>query len=164
MAPRNGVATRIGLAKEHRQGVSHVLERHLADQHVLYQKTRAFHWNLVGGRFDPLHAMFERQYEELAAAIDETAERMRMLDGVAPGAMSELMAVAKLPEERSKLVSGQHALRALLSDHETVIRALREDIANIEEEHDDAGTVDFLTGLLRGHEKTAWMLRSHLEG
>jgi starvation-inducible DNA-binding protein len=30
--------------------------------------------------------------------------------------------------------------------------------------HGDAGTNDFLTGLMERHEKMAWMLRSFLEG
>jgi starvation-inducible DNA-binding protein len=31
------------------------------------------------------------------------------------------------------------------------------------DEHGDAGTNDFLTGLVEQHEKMAWMLRAHLE-
>jgi starvation-inducible DNA-binding protein len=31
------------------------------------------------------------------------------------------------------------------------------------EKHNDAGTNDFLTGLMEKHEKMAWMLRSYTE-
>ncbi len=160
---KNGVVTRIGLDKDQRGKVAELLGKLLADQHVLYQKTRMCHWNLVGGRFDPLHKLFEAQYEQLAEAIDQTAERMRILDQVSPASMRELLAMARLTEADGRLVTGQQALNLLLADHEAAIRQLREDIAACDEQHEDVGTADFLTGLLRAHEKTAWMLRSHLE-
>lgn len=160
---KNGVVSHIGLGKDQRTHVAQLLTHELADLHVLYQKTRMCHWNLVGGRFDPLHKMFEAQYEALAEAIDQTAERIRMLDQVSPAAMGELLAAARLTEVKGRLVTGQQALTMLLADHEAVIRTLREDIGTCEDDFDDVGTTDFLTGLLRAHEKTAWMLRSHLE-
>src|SRR6187455_1332701 len=77
----------IGLPRENLRRVTAILSRVLADQHVLYQKTRNYHWNLTGRRFLPLHELFEKQYRVLVEAIDETAERIRMLGGVAPGSM-----------------------------------------------------------------------------
>ncbi|MFL5787577.1 MAG: ferritin-like domain-containing protein [Flavisolibacter sp.] len=38
---------------------------------------------------------------------------------------------------------------------------LREYIDTCQEEWRDTGTTDFLTGLLKTHEKMAWMLRAH---
>ena len=73
----------IGLAPGRRAEVIDLLSAVLADQHVLYQKTRNFHWNLTGHRFHTLHEFFEKQYTELAEAIDQTAERIRMIGGVA---------------------------------------------------------------------------------
>jgi starvation-inducible DNA-binding protein len=52
-------------------------------------------------------------------------------------------------------------IAALLADHETVIKALRTDLETAVEKG-DAGTSDFLTGLMEDHEKIAWMLRAHL--
>src|SRR5690606_41827844 len=51
----------------------------LGDQHVLYVKTRNYHWNITGPHFNELHAFFEQQYNEIGTWIDETAERIRML-------------------------------------------------------------------------------------
>jgi starvation-inducible DNA-binding protein len=53
-------------------------------------------------------------------------------------------------------------LATLLADHEALARSLREDITTVNDRHRDVGTADFLTGLLEGHEKAAWMLRSFL--
>lgn len=151
----------VGIDESARRRINSTLAAALADQHVLYQKTRLCHWNLVGSRFDPLHAMFEAQYEALAEAIDGTAERIRMLDGIAPGSLRELCDAARLPEIDGELIDGNGALTLLLADHEAMVVSLRDSVAQCED-LDDVGTADFLTGLLRAHEKTAWMLRSHL--
>jgi starvation-inducible DNA-binding protein len=54
-------------------------------------------------------------------------------------------------------------IAALLSDHEDLIRHLREDSNACAEKYQDKGTDDFLTGLMEQHEKMAWMLRAFLE-
>jgi len=53
-------------------------------------------------------------------------------------------------------------LRNLLIDHESVIQILRQDLETCAK-LGDAGTSDFLTGLMEQHEKMSWMLRAFLE-
>ena len=152
----------IGLPPANRSKVTALLCGVLADQQVLYQKTRNYHWNLTGLRFHTLHKFFEEQYNDLAEAIDETAERIRMLGGVSPGSMAEFLKLASLVEVPGALICGEKALESLAADHAACVRNLRQAIEESEEKGDDAGTADFLTDLIRAHEKTAWMLRSHL--
>ena len=45
----------------------------LADTYALYLKTQNYHWHVKGTQFKSLHELFERQYMELAAAVDEIA-------------------------------------------------------------------------------------------
>ena len=52
----------------------------------------------------------------------------------------------------------------LVTDHEAIIRFLREDIETIGEKSGDVGSIDLLTCLLQQHEKMAWMLRMCMEG
>lgn len=151
----------LGLASKARETVLAVLGRLLADEHVLYVKTRNFHWNVTGLDFGSLHALFEKQYDELAETIDEVAERIRALGGVAPGSMKEFLKLTRLDEQPGDTLAAEKMIAALLSDHETVIRSLRVDIETVGKAG-DAGTNDFLTGLMEEHEKTAWMLRAHL--
>lgn len=150
----------IGLADKARRTLTDVLNRLLADEFVLYVKTRNFHWNVVAADFAALHRFFEAQYEQLDERIDEIAERARALDGMAAGSMTDYLKLTRLTEASSHL-SAPEMLRALLADHEQLIRQLRNDI-EIAADADDAGTGDFLTGLLEAHEKMAWMLRAHL--
>lgn len=156
---------KIGISPANRSDVTEILKGHLADLHVLYIKTRNYHWNVVGPRFQPLHAFFEEQYEDLEKAIDEVAERIRMLQGKSPGSMAEFLKMARLCEEKEGVYPpSDDMIRNLLADHEAVIRQLRKDIDTTAEKDDDIGTSDFLTGLIEAHEKMAWMLRSFLEG
>src|SRR5438552_777597 len=69
----------IGLSDSNRDGVVKLLTPLLADEYVLYTKTRNFHWNVVGPQFNDLHKFFEGQYEELDDFVDEVAERIRQL-------------------------------------------------------------------------------------
>jgi starvation-inducible DNA-binding protein len=154
----------IGLSDNNRRAVVEILQPHLADLHVLYVKTRNYHWNVVGSRFQPLHEVFEEQYDTLEETIDAVAERIRALGEKAPGSMTEFLAMARLKEEPAgNFPTADAMLQNLLADHEAIIRQLREDIRTTDEKYGDTGTADFLTGLIEGHEKTAWMLRAFLE-
>jgi starvation-inducible DNA-binding protein len=151
----------LGLSSKAREAVIEALSVLLADEHVLYVKTRNFHWNVTGAHFGPLHALFEGQYDALAESIDEIAERIRALAGIAPGSMAEFLKLARLVENSGKPPKDIEMIARLLADHESIIRSLRTAIA-LAGKHGDEGTADFLTGLMEAHEKTAWMLRAHL--
>ena len=152
----------IGLRDRQREAVVTMLNTLLADEFVLYTKTRRFHWNVEGPHFSELHALFERQYEVLERVVDDVAERVRALGGIAFGSLEEFLEHTRLHEEPHRTCDGRGMLTTLLTDHETLIRHLRMDLESCGEEYGDEGTTDFLTGLMRMHEKTAWVLRSHL--
>jgi starvation-inducible DNA-binding protein len=138
--------------------VVEVLRKLLADEFTLYLKTRNFHWNVTAPNFHDLHKFFEGQYEALDDTVDAVAERIRSLDAPAPGGLADYRTLARLADA----APGQDAagmIKALLADHEALARTLRADI-EVAEGANDPGTADFLTSLLEGHEKTAWMLRA----
>jgi starvation-inducible DNA-binding protein len=151
----------IGLSDEQRQNVSNVLNHVLADLSVLYIKTRNYHWNIIGMQFGPLHDLFEEQYDQLEETIDEVAERVRMIGEKPISTMSEFLEYATIKEHPGVYPDEQAMISNLLNDHQACIRNLREGLQTAEK-YNDMGTNDFLTGLLQQHEKTAWMLRSHL--
>jgi len=152
----------IGIPDDSRQRVIAILNTLLADEFLLYTKTRNFHWNVTGPQFNDLHKFFESQYEALDETIDEVAERARALGGRAFGTLEEFRASARLGEKPGAVPAARDMLATLLADHEALIRTLREDVTTVTERHQDVGTADFLTGLLEEHEKAAWMLRSFL--
>jgi starvation-inducible DNA-binding protein len=149
----------LGLKESSRTRILARLELVLADEYLLYTKTRNFHWNVVGPQFNDLHKFFEAQYEALDGHVDEVAERSRALGGRALGSMKEFLARARLKESAGRSPAADAMLSELLGDHEAVVRSLRADVDECSR-LGDQGTADFLTGLLEDHEKMAWMLRA----
>ncbi|NTU78860.1 MAG: DNA starvation/stationary phase protection protein [Chloroflexales bacterium] len=153
----------LGLSAANTEGVAALLSRLLADEHVLYTRLRNYHWNVVGMAFGPLHALFQAQYEALADDIDEIAERIRMLGPTVPGTLTEFLQLATLAEHPGNLPDDRGMVAQLVADHEAIIRHLRRDLRAADEQYDDMGTSDYLTGLMEKHEKEAWLLRAHIE-
>lgn len=149
----------IGIEKTKR--IITLLNASLADLNVLTIKTKKYHWNLEGPRFYTLHELFQSQYEELDEAIDEVAERIKMLGGISIGTMDEFLKASILEEHPETIPSEEDMIEHLLEDHEKIIKALRKNI-EICEEHNDPGSAELLTDRIRKHEKNAWMLRSFL--
>lgn len=152
--------TNIGIVESNKQSVADELNKLLADEFVLYTKTRKFHWNVEGAQFHDLHLFFEKQYNQLALIIDEVAERVRKLGHYALGSMKHYLKEASLLENEDKANTADSMLQELLDDHETIIRRLRSDIEKFQEKYKDAGSADFITGLVEQHETMAWMLRA----
>jgi starvation-inducible DNA-binding protein len=141
-----------------------VLQTLLADETVLYMKTRNYHWNVTGPHFTVYHELFEKQYDALAPIIDEIAERIRVYGGWPIGTLKEVLGCARLQEETpGEVPSAQQMITNLFNDHEAMARALREAI-DATDDIDNDGAEDFLTQLLQTHQETAWMLRAHIEG
>jgi starvation-inducible DNA-binding protein len=154
----------IGLSDKQREGVVGILNTLLADEYLLYTKTRNYHWNVVGPQFNDLHKFFEAQYNALSEIVDDVAERSRSLGGSALGTMTEFLKFTRLKEESGYYPEARNMIANLLADHEALICHLRVDLETCAEAYHDAGTNDFLTGLMEQHEKMAWMLRAFLEG
>lgn len=153
--------TNIGITDKNLKASATILNNLLADEYVLYTKTRNYHWNVVGENFQELHKFFESQYDALDVSIDDIAERVRSLGHFSLGSLKDFLSVARL-SEKGDATSAKKMLKSLLDDHETIIQILRKDIATTNDKLNDAGTADFLTGLLEQHEKMAWMIRAYL--
>ena len=109
-----------------------------------------------------LHKLFEKQYKQLEESIDEIAERIGKLGHKTIGTMIEYSKLSIVKEHPGSYTSSDETLKELLKDHETVIIHLRNDIEKCAEKNKDAGTADFLTGLMEDHETIAWILRRYL--
>src|SRR5579871_5466622 len=149
----------IGISEKNLKAVTSLLSVALADESVLYMKTRKFHWNVFGESFMELHLLFEKQYKELEEAIDEIAERISKLGSKTIGTMKEYLEVTNLKEAPGKYPARMEMIKELLADHETIIVHLRKAVDECADKYKDAGTADFLTGLMEAHETDAWKLR-----
>lgn len=154
----------LGIKEQNLTEINDLLNHVLADGNVLYIKLRKFHWNLSGDNFMELHKLFEEQYDAVAEAIDEVAERISTLGGVAIGTTSEFAELSLLIENPGKIPTNQEMIKELVNDHETIVKSLRKFVDDTEEKYGDKGTSDFLTGLMQAHEKMAWKLRKYFKG
>ncbi|GAA4306573.1 DNA starvation/stationary phase protection protein [Compostibacter hankyongensis] len=151
----------IGISEKNSSAVALILNKLLADEVVLYTKTRNYHWNIECASFIEMHKFYESQYNELQLMIDEVAERVRKIGHFAEGRLKDFLKLTNLDEE--EYTADQFTqIRNLLNDHETLARTVRKQIGEVEEKYKDVGTVDFLTGILKQHESMAWMLRAYL--
>lgn len=156
------MAAKIGISEKNLKGSADILKIVLADEFVLYTKTRNYHWNIEGASFLELHKLFQEQYEALDEIIDNTAERIRSLGHYSIGTLKDFLATTRLTE-KGEANSSKKMIANLLADHEDIAVYLRKAINETANKYGDAGTSDFLTGLLEQHEKTAWFLRSYLK-
>lgn len=152
----------IGISEGDRKTIAAELSKLLADSYTLYLKTHNFHWNVTGPMFQTLHLMFEQQYTELATAVDLIAERIRALGVYAPGTYAEFSKLTSI-KEPANVPPSKEMIQQLVEGHEAVIRTARSAFSAVEKANDEA-SADLLTQRMQLHEKTAWMLRSLLEG
>ena len=148
-----------GLTPKAYSMVSEALGRVLADSYQLFIKTQGVHWNVAGASFYGLHKLTQGQYEDLYAAIDVVAERIRSLGHKAPASYTTYGELSIIKDEDKPLEAGQ-MVAMLTRDNGLLCKTLRSAL-EIAEQHDDVVTADMLTGRLAQHEQNVWMLRMH---
>jgi len=137
------------------------LNQVLADSYALMALTHLAHWNVEGPGFFALHTAFQTQYEELFAAIDEIAERVRARAAYAIGGLGKLSQTAQMKEFASPM-SQEGYVRQLIAANEKLVS----DAAQARElagEANDPESQDLMIQRITLHQKTIWMLRSFLK-
>lgn len=148
----------IGIEEDQRKAISRGLSVLLADTYTLYLKTHNYHWNVTGPMFQTLHTLFETQYNELALAVDDIAERIRALGEFAPGSYKEYAKLTNI-KEADGIPTAEEMIKDLVKGQEAIAKTARS-IVPVADEASDEVTLDLLTQRMTVHEKTAWMLRS----
>src|SRR5215510_11885284 len=118
----------IGIKKDSLSGVAQILNRFLADEFLLYLKTRNAHWNVEGSDFHAMHKFFEDQYEQLDDMMDDVAERIRSLGHYAPATLKIYLELTHLTEEAREKNDSAGFIKELLGDHESIVIRLRENV------------------------------------
>jgi len=138
----------------------HGLNRLLADYHVIYQKSRNYHWNVTGELFFELHTRFEELYLVLATRIDEIAERILALGGKPAASMGAYLELARLSEERETR-DAREMVAQLVEDMRAINGELKRAILDAEERHDRV-TANVLDAMHDEQAKTIWMFNAFL--
>ena len=159
-APKKSKAN-AGIKAKAREEIATRLSSILVDNYVLTIKSHLYHWNIVGPTFKSVHDLTEEQYEDLFAASDEIAERVRALGHVVPvgQASLEMSMTAAAPGKGAP--TAETMISDLVEAHELIAAEMR-DVAELAGDHKDLVTEDLLTARIAFHEKAAWMLRAML--
>lgn len=134
----------------------------LADEYVLYTKTRTAHWNVDGSNYFELHVFLEHQYNLLDVIIDDMAEQIRSLGYFALGSLKDFLSVAQMGEENHNYANSAQILGSLLHDHEAIISIIEHEIPPISDELKSMETASFLAGILEKQRKSARQIKAYL--
>ena len=159
MAKHEG--TRIDVAPKLRSSMIALLNQQLADTLDLYTQVKQAHWNVKGPHFIALHELFDKLAEELEGPVDDIAERITALGGVANGTARIAARASRLKEFPDGRIDGLKAVAALADRYAALAASTRAAIDTVAKQG-DADTSDLFTGISRGLDKALWFLEAHL--
>ena len=161
MAKNKPGSTRIDIKSRLRDSMASLLNLQLADTLDLYTQVKQAHWNVKGANFIALHELFDKLAEDLEGPVDDIAERITALGGVARGTARVAARESRLPEFPLDRVEGSSAV-ALLADRYATLAASTRAALETASQEGDADTSDLFTGISRGLDKALWFLEAHL--
>lgn len=151
-----------GLEDNARKTAIAELNARLADAVALSAAIKQAHWNVKGRNFIAVHELFDQVFANVQAQVDEMAERIQILDGVAIGTVEKVAKASSLKEYPTDLTKAEDHIKAVcerLRDYGAKIRKA----IDTTDEAGDADTADLFTGASRAADKDLWFLESHLE-
>jgi starvation-inducible DNA-binding protein len=154
--------TRIDLSPDTREYIVGMLNQQLATLTDLFTQTKHAHWNVKGPNFWGLHKMFDKLAEGVVEHVDEVAERLTALGGVAHGTARMAGANTRLEEFPEDVHAGLEVVRVIADRYGAAGKAARQGIAQ-SEEHGDADTADLLTQISRFLDQSLYFIESHLQ-
>jgi starvation-inducible DNA-binding protein len=155
-------STRNDMPVKQREHINQLLNEQLADLFDLYSQAKQAHWNVKGQEFFQLHKLFDDLAEMLLKHLDDIAERITALGGIALGTVTMAANSSRLPEYTTDIVGSTASLRALSVRFGLAGKTVRAAIKSAEEE-EDLGTVDLLSQVSLDLDKGLWFLEAHLQ-
>lgn len=162
MAKHKQNPTRIDIAPKLREKMIALLNAQLADTLDLYTQVKQAHWNVKGPYFIALHELFDELAEQLEGPVDDVAERVTALGGVAMGTARIAAKASRLTELPHDSYDGMQMV-ALLADRYAQLAKSTRAAIDASNNAGDADTADLFTGISRGLDKSLWFLEAHLQ-
>lgn len=155
--------TRIDIAAERRTKLISLLNQHLADTFDLMSQTKYAHWNVKGSNFIGLHKLFDELAEQLEGHVDEFAERVTALGGLATGTARQAAASSRIAEFPTGTFKCMDVVAALADRYAALGKTVRESIDRADE-LEDKSTADLFTEVSRDVDQALYFLEAHLQG
>lgn len=152
----------LGLGYDARMYSCQRLNQVLADSQILFSLYKKHHWLMRGHTFYQLHLLLDKHAEEQLKLIDEVAERVQTLGGLAVGDPRHVAELTRVPRPPDGCEEVPAMLSRLLQAHELILVDAR-DAAKMVADQGDDGTNDLLiSDVVRTNELQSWFLIEHL--
>jgi len=148
------------LSKESRVQLTALMNQRLASAVDLQMQMKQAHWNVKGPSFIGLHELFDKVAEAVEGYVDEIAERIVQLGGIAEGTVRMAAARTRLAEYSPEISEGLAHVEGVARALSTFGQEARGTI-NEADELDDAVTADLFTEISRGIDKWLWFVEAH---
>jgi starvation-inducible DNA-binding protein len=157
------LATPTDLAPDAVQAVTEVINPIVADAFALYVKAKNFHWHLAGSHFRDYHLFFDEQADQLLAAIDPLAERVRRIGGTTIRSISQNSNIQTIADDNHDFVSPREMVQRLIDDNRHIAETMRAAMELCDEKRDHP-TSNLRQELLDETEKRIWFLYEVSQG
>ncbi len=152
----------LALSHDTRQYSVQRLNRVLADTQILYSLYKKYHWLMRGPTFFQLHELLDKHAKEQRELVDDIAERIQTLGGIAVGDPRHVAELTHIPRPPDGAEEVPAMLSRLLEAHEIILTDARGAAARTEE-LGDVGTNDLLVSqVIRTNELQVWFIAEHL--
>ena len=148
------------IPKARRTEMNALMNLRLADAVDLQMQLQQAHWNVKGPSFIALHELFDKVAEAVEAYVDQIAERIVQLGGVAEGTVRVSALHSRLAEYPLSIGEGTAHVEAVARALSTFGQEAR---GTIDEANalDDADSADIFTEISRGVDQWLWFVEAH---
>src|SRR6476661_4619385 len=137
--------------------ISGALNALLADMFALYLKTKNFHWHVSGPHFRDYHLLLDEQGDQIFAATDAIAERVRKIGGTTLHSIGQISRLQRLLDNDADYVTPHDMLAELREDNKQLATFMRE-THTLCDEHEDVASASLLENWIDEAERRTWFL------
>jgi starvation-inducible DNA-binding protein len=137
--------------------VSGALNLLLADMFALYMKTKNFHWHVSGPHFRDYHLLLDEQADQIFAATDAIAERVRKIGGTTLRSIGQIGRQQRILDNDADFVAPDDMLAELRDDNKQLTASLRE-THDLCDEHGDVASASLIENWIDEAERRTWFL------
>jgi starvation-inducible DNA-binding protein len=157
------LATVTDLSSQGAQEITEALNPLVADLFALYVKTKNFHWHLSGSHFRDYHLLFDEHADQIFAAIDIIAERVRRIGGTTIRSISHIGQLQTIEDNNEDFVSPAEMVKQLMEDEGKLAKNQRA-AHEVCDKYDDVATASLLEVSIDEAERRKWFLFEVLQG
>ncbi len=151
------LGTPTDLSSNATQDVSAALNLLLADMFALYMKTKNFHWHMSGPHFRDYHLLLDEQGEQIFAATDDLAERVRKIGGMTLRSIGHIARLQRVKDNDADYVTPLDMLAELRDDNKQLVMHMRA-AHDVCDEHGDVASASLIENWIDEAERRTWFL------